>query len=215
MHESIAKAAYKGYTRKLKDRPFDVSRALCGTTRAAWLRGLIKSEARCARSVLLEPPCIEGEGKHAELFMIGVTYVWDEEQPDEKPLWTGFLLQAKAKTFSIDYQFMPVVVTHHLVERTMQRLGIQDPPTALRSLREPIVASTLLGPPAGRQALLPANGGAVIAVPDREHPEDTWALVTFVDEARLRPEQIREANYWGELAMCRLKADDAATPQAA
>lgn len=214
MHESIARATYKGYARKLQNRPFDISRAMLGTTRAAWIRGLIKSEARCVRSVLLDPPCIEGEGKHATLYMRGVTYTYDDEQPDVKPLWIGYSIRAKAKTFDIDYRFMPVLVTNHLVQRTMQRLGIQDPPTALRSLRSPLLTATMLGAPNGRQALLPSHGGAVFAVPDKEDP-NFWALVTFVDEAQLRPEQIREANYWGELAVDRWKEIDTPTQQAA
>lgn len=208
MHESIARATYKGYARKLQSRPFDVSRALIGTTRAAWLRSLIKSEARDARSVLLDPPHLEGKGKHTVLYMRGVTYAWDDEQPDSKPLWVGYSIRAVAKTFDIDYRFMPALVTNHLVQRTMQRLGIEDPPTALRSLRSPLLAATMLGAPNGRQALLPAHGGAVIAIPDREDP-NFWALVTFVEEARLRPEQIREANRWGDRAWDQWKAMDA------
>jgi hypothetical protein len=211
MHESIARAVYKGYARKLQNRPFDVDKHQPAATRAAWLRSLIKSEERDARSVLLEPPRIVGQGKHATLYMLGVRYAYDEEQPDVNPLWVGYSIRARAKNFDVDYRIMPVLVTNHLVQRTMQRLGIEDPPTALRSLRTPIIAATVLGAPDGAQALLPADDGAVIALPDREDAS-FWALVTFVEEARLRPGQIREANRWGELAERRWHAI-ADTPQ--
>ena len=197
MHESIARATYKGFARKLQNRTFDISRALCGTTRAAWLRSLIKSEARDVRSVLLEPPRITGEGKRAKLYMFGVTYVDDDEVRNTGPFWVGYSIRAEAKTFDLDCRYVPVLVTNHLVQRTMQRLGIEDPPTALCNLRTAIMAAMVLGPPGDRQALLPIDGGVVIAVQDKEWPE-FWALITFVDEAKLRPEQIREANRWSE-----------------
>ncbi|MCK7518068.1 MAG: hypothetical protein MZV64_10290 [Ignavibacteriales bacterium] len=63
MHESIARAVYKGYARKLQNRSFDVDKHQPAATRAAWLRSLIKSEERDARSVLLEPPRIVGQGR--------------------------------------------------------------------------------------------------------------------------------------------------------
>lgn len=197
MHESIAKATYKGYARKLRNRPFDISRIDYKATRAAWLRQLIKAEAQCTSSVLLETPRITGKGKHAKLYMFGVTYIHDAEERDSGPFWVGYSIRAVAKTFDLDYRITPVLVTNHLVQRTMQRLGIEDPPTALCNLRTAIMAAMVLGPPDNRQALLPIDGGVVIAVQDKEWPE-FWALVTFVDEAKLRPEQIREANRWSE-----------------
>ena len=46
------------------------------------------------------------------------------------------------------------------------------------------------GPP-DESVLLPCAAGAMVAVRDKDEPED-WAFVTYLDDVKLRPEQRAE-----------------------
>ncbi|NVZ11782.1 hypothetical protein HW932_21295 [Allochromatium humboldtianum] len=192
MHESIASALYKGYTRKLIQDGFQ-GELLPANTRAAWLRQVVKMQAKDRSSVAMAPPAFVGRGKNAELYIHGVYYPSTEIADGEKitPQWYGYAIRARAKDFTIESQPLPVIITNHLVQRTMQRLDVAHPRQALLSLQSAFLASLLLEPPSKGHALLPARGGAVIAVPDRDYPM-CWAMLTFVNKERLSVQQMRE-----------------------
>lgn len=192
MHESIASALYKGYTRKLIQEGFQGA-PLPANTRAAWLRQIIKMQAKDRSSVAMAPPAFVGRGKNAELYIHGVYYPSTEIAEGEQiaPQWYGYAIRSRAKDFTIESQPLPVIITNHLVRRTMQRLDVEHPRQALLSLQTAFWASLLLEPPCDGHALLPAQGGAVIAVQDRDYPM-CWAMLTFVNKERLSARQMRE-----------------------
>ena len=87
----------------------------------------------------------------------------------------------------------------------MQRLNVQKPSLALHSLERAFDTALHLGAPTRGSVYLPSAGGVVVAKQDEDEPS-RWVFVTFIDEAKLKPEQIREAEFWGNLAIKKSEA---------
>lgn len=202
MHESIASALYRGYTRKLEARDQEFAARLEGTPpakRNAWIRLIRSFEERDPRLVLLQPPEIIGKGKNATLYCFGAYFSLD--QATGRKAWVGYLSRAKARDFTYEAETLPVIATNHLVERTMQRLNQADAKKALCALRGAFTAAVCLGPPSEYpgQIILPSDGGGVIAAQDNVDPT-VWAMKTFIDYGRLSESQMLEIKKYSLLA---------------
>lgn len=194
MHESIATALYRGYTRRIKDATWNarLGRDLrAPRTRSAWLKAC-RRRVQAHPSLTVLSSAIIGKGKRAELRMLGVSM--EEEESDGRTGWYAFSAEFQAKTYSAEFYDLPIFIAHHLVQRIMQRLAITDPREALSVLTPAIVHALWLVRPDEQSLLLPAHGGAVISVRDRG-AEDEWAFVTFVDAEKLSEQQLRDLEY--------------------
>ena len=195
MHESVATALYRGYERKVNG--IDMNRIYqrlgrLPNKRAAWLRGALKGLKAIPGMVVFEPQ-VTGQGRHASARTILVSL---EKETSGRSGWYASGMTLSARDFSMDTFDLPILVTHHLVQRTMQRLNVESPVAAIRSLQPAIFAALWLGEPhADSSVLLPAFGGAVVTVQDRVDPW-SWALVTFVDAAKLTDKQHQQLEFW-------------------
>lgn len=205
MHESVATAKYKGYERKLDN--YDFKRAITDfgglpNKRAARLRAIPKLINRMPSVVILSHGT-EGSGARAELSMFGLEIGKDTN--GSSPGWFAFLDIFKARDSTIERVDLPVIVTHHLVKRMMQRLKIEDPRKALTGLHSALSIALALKEPRDREVLLAARGGAVIAVRHDVFPE-VWVFVTFVDDAKLSSTQWQSIEFWAGKAAEAIKA---------
>lgn len=194
MHESIATALYRGYERKVATFDWDRFRQRISqlpNKRAAWMRGALREMQRLPHVVAFKPKIL-GQGRRAEAHVIGVSH---ETDYFDRSGWYGFGVRFTARDFGVDFIDLPVLVTHHLVQRTMQRLDVANPQVAINSLQQAIYCALWLETPRSDSMLLPAKGGAVIAVPDRDYPE-LWALITFIDDSKLSDVQRQQIAFW-------------------
>ena len=191
MHESVAKAIYKRHERVLTTQ---YNRAAIQekfnqlpNKRAARIRAIPKVIDSIPNMVILSP-YTEGKGKHATLSIMGLERGGDT---NGRTAWYGFQMRYYARDFSVEHFGLPVVVTHHAIQRVMQRLGIAHPKKAIKALTPAIIGALWLREPSDEAELLPMPEGAVIAVRDNLYP-DCWAIVTFVDNAKLSYGQVQE-----------------------
>jgi hypothetical protein len=199
MDEASARAFYKGYIRTIKDSVYDPDAIpVFKKGRNAWLHQSIKDYARDPTFVLLINPLIEHAGKESKAWMIGVDF--NETKNGEQRIinWLGTYMELRARKFSIEKYRLPILITSHLVERTMQRLNQESPVKALRYLNQAFFAALALQKPVPGQVYLQTSGGVVVAKPHEADP-NIWALITFIDQDKLAPEQVREAKYWEEI----------------
>jgi hypothetical protein len=222
MHASIAAATYRGFTRQVRHKieTFDPWRLLATkrpSRRGPWLRTARRGLDRIpGLYVVYESQ--RGEGKQAELTVVIMDYV-----EAAAPYWSAFVLVLHARRMSIRGWPIPVKVTAHALQRLMQRLNVTDPRVALKRLWTTVHAVWWIGPPTEGAAdrLLPVQEvgarlpdgyyrttmlGAAVMVCDREDP-DVWAMVTFIDAAKLRPEQTAEVRACAEWASNAVRAD--------
>ncbi|MEA1050481.1 hypothetical protein U5801_11765 [Lamprobacter modestohalophilus] len=194
MHESIATALYRGYERKI-DRfdPEIINQRLnrLPFKRSAWLRGSLR-ELKTIPGIVTFEPQIVGDGKRAEAYLFGVAR---EKEVCGRSGWYAFAMRLAARDFRTEFRDLPVLITHHLVQRTMQRLDVRHPAAAIRHLQATVYAAIWLETPRSDSMLLPARGGAVAAVPDRDE-SGYWALVTFIDQAKLSDGQHQQVQFW-------------------
>lgn len=191
MHESIAKAIYKrhervlgtGYNRDAVKAKFDQ----LPNKRAARIRAIPKVIDSIPNMVILSP-YTEGKGKHATLSIVGLERGGDT---NGRTAWYGFMLKYHAKDSAVKYSDLPVVVTHHAIQRVMQRLGITHPKKAMKALAPAVMGALWLKEPSDEAEMLPMPEGAAIAVRDNLYP-DCWAILTFVDQAKLSYNQVQE-----------------------
>lgn len=196
MHESIAAAKYRGYERHIYAFDYNkLSNAFRSlpNKRAARMRAIPKVLERVPTMAVLDV-IREGDGPRATLNIIGLE-IGSDREIENVGGWYCFLIEYSARDGSAKHFGLPILVTHHLVKRMMQRLKIDDPRRAMKGLRNAVIVALKLRDPLDREVMLPAEGGAVIAVRDKHHP-DSWAFVTFVDDAKLSPTQRQSIEYW-------------------
>ena len=198
MHQSVAHAYYKHHERHL--HAFDWNRArqsfeTLPNKRAARLRAIPKLIERLPNLVVLDTR-VEGQKARAVLHITGLERSKDV---DGGSGWYAFHAMYSARDGSVEHIELPIFVTHHLVKRMMQRLSIDDPRAALKNLKSAVGIAIRLREPRDSEVLLVARGGAVIGVRDQRHPK-CWTFVTFVDDDKLTPGQLREMIFWGEKA---------------
>ena len=207
MHESIATAIYKGHKRTLDERLHRyVQRLPAGGAprkRKPWLR-VMRSAFFNLPSQVWFGECASGSGKDATVELFGVALCEEREGSDRK-LWLGTAVRISARHYSVESRALPVRITHHAITRAMQRLALPDVHVAASRLGPAFFTALTVerDPPRdGSSILLPAIGGAVVAAADRDEPED-WVFLTYIDEGKLRPEQVTEAvaraKAWGDL----------------
>lgn len=195
MHESIAQALYRGELRKFQDRVDSAhsllearvdQRRLVGR-RGPWLRNARFFFTHLPQFTVLG--CFEiGKKKHTELLLFGLFH----PKVLDIGAWYGGVVRLTAKTCRISYSDLTVKVSNHAVIRLIQRCNVAKAQDALRLLAPAFFYAALVEPtPPAESVLLPCADGAVIAEADHEDP-DTWAFLTFVDDAKLRPEQLAE-----------------------
>ena len=193
LHESVAKALYKRNERLLRE---DYNQAAIKakieslpSKRRARLRAVPKVIDSIPGMVVLRAEMI-GQGKRTELTILGAERFSEESG---RSSWKGFSIHYGPRNMGTSQVELPVIITQHAVERTMQRLGITKPREALRMLAPAVICALWLRkPPRKGRRLLPATGGAVVAVRDSDYG-DFWTFVTFVDQNKLdRGEQHKE-----------------------
>ena len=190
MHESVASALYRGYERRVSTfTPRDRGQLFPGKHDAR-VKAMVKSIS-ADPGVLVLGVHQSGAKKHK----VSVIVLLEHGSVDQRSGWYAGLLRY-SRTGLDDYD-LSLFVSHHLVQRTMQRLDLKSPKAALRQLDDAIYCALWLKHPTSDSVLLPAKGGAVIAVPDK-YAAHGWALVTFVDADKLRPEQRAEVAMWRE-----------------
>ena len=187
MHESIARALYRGYVRRLDQRPERSLRPPAAVrTRGAWMRQSLLEIERQPHFVMIEAKR-HGHGKQEVAMVMGV---WRQPETWAEG-WQGIAFLLNARQCEVHPVEIPVRLTHHLIERTLQRLNLEQPVAAIQSLGPAIYTAlwnaAIDGGVDGNR-LLGMPGGAVIAAPAQDDP-DCWALVTFVDDDKLRPAQ--------------------------
>jgi hypothetical protein len=191
LHESIAKALYKRHERSMKTSynhaEIKARFARLPSKRAARIRAIPKVIDSIPNMVILSP-YVEGEGKHSKLSIMGLERGGDT---NGRTAWYGFLIRYKAKDATVEYADLPVVVTHHAIQRVMQRLGIKHPKAAMKTLAPAVMGALWLKEPSDKAAMLPMPQGVAFAVRDNLYP-DCWAVVTFVDNAKLSQYQMQE-----------------------
>jgi len=196
MHESVATAIYRGYERKIHGFDHEAFNRRLPAKRAAWLRAVLRNIKGLPGLVAFEPR-LHGQGKQAEATVFGFSH---ETDACGRSGWHGFVMSLSSREFGFEIRDTPVLLTHHLVQRTMQRLGVSDPAAAIRGLEKTAYIAMWLDPQsADDNPLLPAKGGAVVAVPDRSD-SSRWALVTFIDNAKLSDSQRQKIRFWFEKA---------------
>lgn len=195
MHESIAQAMYRGELRKFQDRVDSAHslleayrkqrRLVC--RRGPWLRNTRFFFSHLPQFTVLG--CFTfGEKKHAESQLLGLYH----PKVKDFGVWYGGRVRLTAKTCDVSVADLPVKISNHAVIRLIQRCNVTRPQDALHLLTPAFYYAVLVEPtPPAESVLLPCVDGAVIAEADRDDP-DTWAFLTFVDDAKLRPEQRAE-----------------------
>ena len=207
MHESVANAIYKGHKRTLDDRLNQYVQRLPANgpprKRKPWLR-VMRSAFFNLPSQVWFGECAHGSGKDAAVELFGVALCEETEGSDQK-LWLGTAVKISARHYSVESCALPVRITHHAITRAMQRLALPNGQIAASRLGPAFFTALTVerDPPRdGSSILLPAIGGAVVAAADRYEPDD-WVFLTYIDAAKLRPEQITEvvarAEAWGSL----------------
>ena len=192
MHASIAQALYRGEKRQFASRMAAAESRLMQTTyrfgRRPWLKTAVEGLLRSPHFVTVQFSRW-GEKKHEVAAMLG--YLHPEVLRDHDA-WCGSSYVFRAKHCTYERRDLPIKVSHHAVLRLMQRADIANPAQAL-FWTIPALQYVLLAQrdPPDDSVLLPCAAGAVVAVRDKEE-EDTWALVTYIDEDKLRPEQRAE-----------------------
>ena len=183
MDESIAKAHHKGQRRILSERKnmFLARAHQRPKTRKAYVKW-------CINLILRSPACIPlsvmvtGSGKNIEAAVVEVSL-------DESGRWmiTGWAIEGRK--FYADNYYIPLDITNHVVERIMQRQGIEDVMEAMRFLAPSLgIAVSLMRHPE-ESVLVPCNDGAIVMAKHIKLPLPARALVTYVPDHKLRPEQ--------------------------
>lgn len=192
MHASIAHAIYRGEKRQFASRMEAADARLKQTTyrfgRRPWLRTAVEGLFRSPHFVTVQYSSW-GEKKHEVAVMMGYLHPESLQQHDA---WCASSYVFRAKNCTYERRDLPIKVSHHAVLRLMERADIANPAQAL-FWTVPAMQYALLaedGPP-DESVLLPCAAGAVVAVRDKEEPED-WAFVTYLDDDKLRPEQRAE-----------------------
>lgn len=109
----------------------------------------------------------------------------------EAPGWIVYLIALHARNFKILTKPIGIRVTNHVVERMMTRLNITQPQDTFAGLVRSIYYLTSDLPKNNSEMILRAYRGAVIAKPDNQI-DGYWALVSFIDADKIRPEQFQE-----------------------
>ncbi len=89
------------------------------------------------------------------------------------------------------HKLSSILVSAHAVERVFQRLKTQDSGLAMKELGNAIAEMVVREPPAEQQ-LIKTEHGAAIFVPMEYSGSVYFVLTTWIDEAKLRPEQREE-----------------------
>ncbi len=194
MHESIATAIYKGHKRTLDDRLNQyVQRLPAGgppRRRKPWLRA-VRTAFRDLPSDIWFGEFAGGSGKDAVVDLLGVRLGADAG----RSMWFGSTVQISARRFSVESHGLPIRISNHAITRAMQRLALPDVRAAASQLSPAFFYALLVErypPRDGSSVLLPTvGGGAVVAIADRDDPED-WVFLTYIDAGKLRPEQLAE-----------------------
>ena len=195
MHESIATALYRGEMRQFEPlfqaarARYDAQPAKYGRT--SWLKDNL-AFLQANPSVTFLSRVSEGAKKHTRVALFGLTHPRLIAEIGKRPTWAGIVVTLTAKNCETSGNWLPIKVAAHAVTRLMQRANTPSVAVALRGL-SPAFHYPLFfeGPPPATAVLLPAAGGAVVAKADEDEP-DTWVVVTYIDEAKLRPEQRAE-----------------------
>jgi len=195
MHESIAHAIYRGELRQYPERlEAGYSRLEAQfknipviNRRGPWLRAAKFLFSNLPTFTVLGGFDV-GEKKHTETYLMGLVH----PKVQEAGVWHGGAVRLTAKTCKTAQIDLPIKVSHHAVIRLMQRCNVVQPNEALHWLAPAFFYAALVQrPPPAEPALLPCLDGAVIAGADRDTP-DSWVFLTFVDNAKLRPDQRAE-----------------------
>jgi len=188
MHESIAKALLKGHKRKVQSAIDDFKPRITSPSKSR--NGFIRDASAYVRSIpgiyTLQEACFgERKGRiYSHLCLV-------ESRDKEMPGWLVVMVFAIARNFQIDVSYTGIRVTNHVVERMLSRLNIHNPTVNFSRLIPCIYYILACSPDKDDELVLPANGGIVIAKRDALF-DDQWALVSFIDADKARPEQIAE-----------------------
>lgn len=198
----MAKAFYKGYIRILQKQTYDpFDQPFNKKGRQAWLKQRVNDIEKDPKFFVMHKAIFDDRKKDSRAFLIGVDFI-DGHQEDETEFawtWLGSSVKLHTRRFQIVKYRIPVLITSHLIERAMLRLKLEQPVAALKALTPAFFAAIALEKPVPGQVYLQATGGVVVAKPHETDPT-MWALVTFVDQDKLRPEQIREAKFWEDIS---------------
>lgn len=191
IHQSIASAVYKGFSRQMDSQAWvELSLDIYSLPRkrAAWMRGAIRaigSQSEIAPTLVQQ----SGAGRSAIAQVLGFSF---EPVGPRESVWAGFAIHLRARDYAFDVDDLACVATHHVIQRMMSRGGHADPRKAIKALGPALHTSICLWPPGPDESvLLPAAGGGVIAVRHEDYPS-MWALITYIDDAKLSRRQVVE-----------------------
>jgi hypothetical protein len=107
--------------------------------------------------------------------------------------WYGQFIIIDSRKCEVRDRLAKLTISTHVVDRVIQRLGLKDPREAISRLRVPIVGSIELmgGLRDGEHLLVPAEGGAAV-LKRSEEDQNKGVLATFIDQDKLRSNQIAE-----------------------
>lgn len=185
MHESIAKAQYRGGMRKADESTKNYFKRLARgpvtfpRTRTAWLKYIRRVLANEPTSVLLDARKW-GSGKHQVGHIVRLALGETERR------WFVESWLLRARDFDVDIALAPLDISHHLIERIMLRERIDNVMVAMRYLAPSIgVALAVLKHP-DDEVLVPCGTGAIIAKRNTRtgHPS-ARVLATYIDAAKL------------------------------
>lgn len=188
MHESIAKAILKGHKRLVQSAMDDFIPRYKSVSKS---RGtFIKKTTEAIKSipgVFIVEEGRDGQGKNLFQYFLSMVLSRDSEAPG----WIVYLIALNARNFKILSKPLGIRATNHVVERMMTRLNITQPQDTFPGLVRSFYYLTSDLPKNNSEMLLISYGGAVIAKPDNQI-DGYWALVSFIDADKLRPEQLQE-----------------------
>lgn len=192
MHASIAHALYRGEKRQLTSRMEAAEARFKRMTYRFGRRPWLKAAVVVVTSSPYYIPVYQvrgGEKKHETVVLLGYLH---PETVQDHDAWCGAAYLLRAKDCTCERFDLPLKVSHHAVLRLMERADIANPAQALLWTL-PAMEYVLLvqRDPPDESVLLPCAAGAVIARRDKE-ADGAWAMVTYLGEDKLRPEQRAE-----------------------
>jgi hypothetical protein len=97
--------------------------------------------------------------------------------------------QIDSRNFTVEPKVVGLYVARHALERVFQRLGLDDPQEAMQEVL-PAIEELLLEPVLGNFSIKSEHGLFLGTSEKNEDGNITAVITTFVDDTRLRPDQL-------------------------
>lgn len=184
MHKSVAEAMYRGQMRQangtfLEYLRREAVRPVVGR-RKAWVNRMVRVINAAPSTIVLDVATRGRSVKQSQTYVCALTLF--------EGRWAIMAFHIMPKTFMVEAHDLPIDITHHLIQRIMQREDIHNVMDAMHFLAPAAgIAVALMAHP-DDEVLVPCGTGAVFS--RRSDVKPTYrALTTYVPDDSLRPEQ--------------------------